>query len=153
MLGQAKYRRALVSEQAAGWGELHRPDAAAGILDLPWPLLTKAGKSDKGQAPRNVEPVPRKQKPRGGSPRGASWINYVARIIASRITDHYFLEIHPELDIAPLLIVARTQVVMDVRTGPQIAVGGLESQLAVHHHVGPGEVQFISDMLLGIVRS
>ena len=60
------------------------------------------------------------------------------------------LEVHPELDIGPLLIDAGAQVLLDISAGEQMAIGRLEGQLAVHKHVRPGEVDFVADVRLGV---
>src|SRR5215475_7843867 len=60
------------------------------------------------------------------------------------------LEVDPELSVGPLLVPARPQVLLDISTSPQITVGGLEGHFAVHEHVGPGEVDFVTDMALGV---
>jgi len=139
--------------------QLTCPTQLLDVSTSPSPSLRRRGRcglgnlTGTGTAGRGASPAPgqKKQKPRGGSPRGASWIDYVARISASRANVRpLLLEVHPELDVAPLLIGAGTQVLFDVRTGKHVPIGSLESQLAIHHHVGPAEVQFISDVLLGI---
>ena len=65
---------------------------------------------------------------------------------------HLLLEIHPELEIRPVLIGASTQILLDIRPGEHMAIDRLEGQLAVHKHVRPRDVYFVADVSLVVVR-
>ena len=62
------------------------------------------------------------------------------------------LEVHPELEIRPILVSLGTQVLLDIGPGKQMAIDRLEGQLAVHKHVCPGKVYFVADVPRGVVR-
>jgi len=62
------------------------------------------------------------------------------------------LEIHPELDIGPVLIGAGAQVLRDIPAGEHVAIDRLEGQLAIHKQVRPSEVHFFADVPLVVVR-
>ena len=62
------------------------------------------------------------------------------------------LEVHPELDIRPILIRTGAQVLRDIPVGEYVAIDRLKGQLAVHKHVRPGKVYFVADVPLGVVR-
>ena len=62
------------------------------------------------------------------------------------------LEVHPKLDIGPVLIGAGAQVFGDIPAGEHVAIDRLEGQLAIHEQVRPHEVHFVADVPLGIVR-
>jgi len=62
------------------------------------------------------------------------------------------LEIHPELDIGPVLIGAGAQVLRDIPAGEHVAIDRLEGQLAIHEKVRPSEVHFVADVPLVVVR-
>ena len=64
----------------------------------------------------------------------------------------YSLEVHPKLNIGPVLIGAGTQVFRDIRPGKHMAIDRLKGHLAVHKHVRPGKVYFVADVPLGVVR-
>ena len=62
------------------------------------------------------------------------------------------LEVHPELDIGPVLIGAGAQVLRDIPAGEHVAIDRLEGQLAIHEQVRPSEVHFVADVPLVVVR-
>jgi hypothetical protein len=62
------------------------------------------------------------------------------------------LEVHPELRIRPILIGVGAQILLDIRTGEEMTIAGLERQFAIHEKARPNEVQFVAEVPLGIVR-
>src|SRR5688572_9675486 len=92
----------------------------------------------KAEGPRGIAPQAFLCSVRQGSPR--------AHQPCSR------LAVHPELSVGPGLVDARTQVLLDIAAGKQVAISGLESHFAVHEHVGPREVDFLTDVLLGVAH-
>ena len=58
------------------------------------------------------------------------------------------LEVHPELGIGPILIGAGAQVLRDIPAGEDMAIIGLEGQLAIQGKVRPNDVQFVANCLL-----
>src|SRR6478752_7128142 len=60
------------------------------------------------------------------------------------------LEIHPERGIRPLLVCVVPELLFNIFTREHVTIRRLQRHLAIGKHTRPGEVEFVSDVLLSI---